>query len=860
MSKVIRSGLIILLAGVVCFCCPATAGAITKGYLRENGFIGNRIYNREDNGCVEGGSKNCIPLDGDQITFIADSLVAKGGKDLFESVFPGADYGGTWNNTSSFVQSGKAINQDNGNAGGPGGLDILRRLVNGEIAGHELRPYLVFALGANSPWTGGNYVDKLLELVGEDTQILLVTTKIIPPHWAANATSKTYPNSNAVLEEAAKEHKNITVADWASTVKDEYFIDGDGVHYGDGDTEGNRAYLRFIRDSLPQNCTDSTGMVSEQVWSWLYNYFDKQKIEGVTTSNVVAGIMGNLLVESGVNPFLLGHDYQTNSNHGWGIHMNLGNCGGWELRDKVNEAVGSSDYWYFDDWWTDEKDADKDFEEKGIPASVVTKAIDVELSLITDTSWAYSNWSEFMDGLRNWGVKDDPRAYSDLFLVTIERAVGGNSPIEDPGVLNHYSGLYQGSEERRNNAEYFLENYSGRVVSAAKITQCDCAAGGSYTSSGDASEVTGDDNYERVRTATRAFGSVAIEAQIKWGSPWEVVIAQMGVESAYGRAIPAQNNWLGITGSGDAGYEIANNRKFAAYSSVAVSIDDWAGKRVLRNGLYDDAFQYLQLDNYDLDNFIKTMLNTYAPPSDGNDVSAYYASVKVLIEKIREEAQELGLPTSEEIAKKYMIDPSAEPPYNSTSVGRDVVNCDDNASTNGELVLYNQSDEPWGSKRYGNESYCSTISEGGCGPASLAMIITALTGKRVTPDEVAQKAADKGHRACNNGSYPSISEVARDYGLTVIHHPASDWKITTISAILQNGGMVQVAGGGANPFTSGGHFIGIRGISANGKWYIFDSAGSHFINYPDNNTKEWEPSTIINAGSINPVGFYEIRK
>lgn len=158
-------------------------------------------------------------------------------------------------------------------------------------------------------------------------------------------------------------------------------------------------------------------------------------------------------------------------------------------------------------------------------------------------------------------------------------------------------------------------------------------------------------------------------------------------------------------------------------------------------------------------------------------------------------------------------------------------------STNGELVIYYQGDEPWGSLPYGN---CggATIAEAGCGPASLAMIITALTGKKVTPDEIAKKSADRGYRVCGSGSAHAMTEIAKDYGLKVTNYGSPS--IAEINQALKNGVMFQVAGTGPVPLSGIGHVIGIRGITDDGKWLIFDSAHKG----QGTNEREWDPMEI----------------
>ena len=59
-----------------------------------------------------------------------------------------------------------------------------------------------------------------------------------------------------------------------------------------------------------------------------------------------------------------------------------------------------------------------------------------------------------------------------------------------------------------------------------------------------------------------------------------------------------------------------------------------------------------------------------------------------------------------------------------------------------------------------------------------------------------------------------------------------------VSNYLRQGWMFHVVGHGNNPFSQGGHFIGIRGITSDGKWLIFDSG------HDGNSEREWNPSDI----------------
>ena len=166
------------------------------------------------------------------------------------------------------------------------------------------------------------------------------------------------------------------------------------------------------------------------------------------------------------------------------------------------------------------------------------------------------------------------------------------------------------------------------------------------------------------------------------------------------------------------------------------------------------------------------------------------------------------------------------------------------AFTDDGFVIYNQFDPKWASNPYGS----STIAASGCGPSSMAMIITALTGKSVTPAETSAYAGSKGMYIPGAGSSWEVAPVlANHYGL---HAKNIAKSVSAINQVLQSGGLVITSGSGSTPFTSGGHYITIRGVTTGGKWKIGDSNGQKGI---ANSKKEWDPQTILvnaNAGNV----------
>jgi hypothetical protein len=162
------------------------------------------------------------------------------------------------------------------------------------------------------------------------------------------------------------------------------------------------------------------------------------------------------------------------------------------------------------------------------------------------------------------------------------------------------------------------------------------------------------------------------------------------------------------------------------------------------------------------------------------------------------------------------------------------------------FTVYSQYDPTWADKAYGS----STIAASGCGPSAMAMIITNLTGNQVTPDMTAAYGASQGTYIAGQGSSWSIApKLASHWGLKAKPIGAN---IPAISATLQSGGLVIAAGQGPLPFTSGGHFIVIRGVTADGKWKVGDSGHS------DTSDKEWSPEQL--KSSMNDGSVYAITK
>ena len=63
-----------------------------------------------------------------------------------------------------------------------------------------------------------------------------------------------------------------------------------------------------------------------------------------------------------------------------------------------------------------------------------------------------------------------------------------------------------------------------------------CTAGSSTLGSGSDTIVDGESYSSNLEEVVRQYGELAMDLQREWGTPWEVVFAQMQIESGTGRA------------------------------------------------------------------------------------------------------------------------------------------------------------------------------------------------------------------------------------------------------------------------------------------------------------------------------------
>lgn len=151
--------------------------------------------------------------------------------------------------------------------------------------------------------------------------------------------------------------------------------------------------------------------------------------------------------------------------------------------------------------------------------------------------------------------------------------------------------------------------------------------------------------------------------------------------------------------------------------------------------------------------------------------------------------------------------------------------------TDTDFPLYIQWDYRWGYNQYGD----SMIGIAGCGPTSLAMVYSGLTGKTdQNPASVCKLSEDKGYYVANVGtSWDLMTKGANDLGIK--SEQLSLFENNLVSH-LQKGHPI-ICSVKKGDFTYSGHFIVLTGYK-DGKFIINDP------NSKANSQKLWEYSVL----------------
>ena len=156
----------------------------------------------------------------------------------------------------------------------------------------------------------------------------------------------------------------------------------------------------------------------------------------------------------------------------------------------------------------------------------------------------------------------------------------------------------------------------------------------------------------------------------------------------------------------------------------------------------------------------------------------------------------------------------------------------------GNVIFYNQCNPSWGNTPYGSPG--STICSSGCGPTSVAMVVSSLSSSTVSPSDVASWSMSNGGWVPGQGSsWNGLLVMGPEHwGLNAQNIGTNFNKAL---ATLEGGGLVIAAGTGAAPFTTAGHILVLRGVASDGNILVADPDSAH-------TSTEYSATTIISAG------------
>ena len=151
------------------------------------------------------------------------------------------------------------------------------------------------------------------------------------------------------------------------------------------------------------------------------------------------------------------------------------------------------------------------------------------------------------------------------------------------------------------------------------------------------------------------------------------------------------------------------------------------------------------------------------------------------------------------------------------------------------IPVYFQWSEVWGYASYGSEN----IGMGGCGPTSLSMVATGLTGNTsFTPKYVADMSVNMGYYVEDVGTdWTLMTSGASELGINSAQ--LTNWSEDSLKSELSAGHPI-ICSMGPGDFTNQGHFIVLSGLTEDGKVLINDP------NSKINSRKKWDLNTIIN--------------
>jgi hypothetical protein len=361
------------------------------------------------------------------------------------------------------------------------------------------------------------------------------------------------------------------------------------------------------------------------------------------------------------------------------------------------------------------------------------------------------------------------------------------------------------------------------------------------------------------------YSQYAIQVQRELGLPYEAIIAQAIYEGGVPESVLALQyfNYFGIKYYPSAEENIGANGKITLSNSSGAS--EWAtfpdpqsgwtgyGKFITTNPRYSAVYDRAYAN--DPIGYIKELLaagyagaahiNAKTNPND-----SYVSTMKDIISQVHTYISE----NHPDWATMEAVESEA----GSTGTSSTNSACGTSAGNlmSDDFTVYMQFDSRWGSNAFGS----STIASGGCGPAALAMAITALGGKEVTPADVVKIAnnhnvhvAGQGSSHVGLGTLSNQSDAIAAWG-NFPSEKVSSVTIESFNEYFSKGYAIFGAGKGGRPYSPNGHYLLVRGVTADGKWKIGDPG------HTGASDQDWDPATIIGPMADNAASVYAIKR
>lgn len=320
-----------------------------------------------------------------------------------------------------------------------------------------------------------------------------------------------------------------------------YLYDQNSIWFYDPDASANSNCVEWHGGG--SGISLSGGSRVEKVW----NYIVDLGISGLSDNPAaIAGVVGNMSVESGFDPFI----------------QNSGGCTG-----IIQWCKGSWNDGFFS--YMRNKGFDNYYHVGGgsrADEATINDGLLAELDFLFRNGTGGVTASKYISNLGVPSSKSGvsgARAYSDLFLVTVENAFGGSDSLEDPGVKGIAGhSTYQAAEKRRGSAESYYNMYgNGGGGGGEDEEEEDEEDGGEREFCKDNSDEGGDeDDYDEPETGNLA----SYVKSWAWPTYEKNKTEQMPAYKSY---MSTQATYKGDCSGNDCGAFVANIIKASGWDS-----------------------------------------------------------------------------------------------------------------------------------------------------------------------------------------------------------------------------------------------------------------------------------------------------